>query len=192
MDLKLSSSMVPLYSVSLKLFSLFLCTGLLVFLAMSVYTGVTMNYYGKRYGNWRFSWSYIIGWVSVVLTFFSGKYAAQKTCVCIESAFGFQSSSVKFLHFQRFHWWCVHFQLNDIKLWSFTNKVTSFKAILLRKLLSKHDCTQSSEALPGEADQAGNTLKILYRCLIPFTLYHVGICQSFNKADYLLPHIGVN
>ncbi|CAF98591.1 unnamed protein product, partial [Tetraodon nigroviridis] len=44
----------------------------LVFLAMAVYTGVTINYYGKRYGNWRFSWSYIIGWVSVVLTFFSG------------------------------------------------------------------------------------------------------------------------
>lgn len=40
---------------------------------MAVYTGVTINYYGKRYGNWRFSWSYIIGWVSVVLTFFSGK-----------------------------------------------------------------------------------------------------------------------
>ncbi len=41
-------------------------------LAMAVYTGMTVNYYGKRYGNWRFSWSYIMGWVSVVLTFFSG------------------------------------------------------------------------------------------------------------------------
>ncbi|XP_029957034.1 lens intrinsic membrane protein 2.1 [Salarias fasciatus] len=30
----------------------------LVFLAMAVYTGVTINYYGKRYGNWRFSWVY--------------------------------------------------------------------------------------------------------------------------------------
>lgn len=39
---------------------------------MAVYTGITINYYGKRYGNWRFAWSYIIGWVSVVLTFFSG------------------------------------------------------------------------------------------------------------------------
>lgn len=48
--------------------------GFLVFLAMAVYTGVTINYYGKRFGNWRFSWSYIIGWVSVVLTFFSGKH----------------------------------------------------------------------------------------------------------------------
>lgn len=55
-------------------------TGFLVFLAMAVYTGVTLNYHGKRYGNWRFSWSYIIGWVSVVLTFFSGKYA---NCITI-------------------------------------------------------------------------------------------------------------
>lgn len=47
-------------------------SGFFVLLAMAVYTGVTVNYYGKRYGNWRFSWSYIIGWVSVVLTFFSG------------------------------------------------------------------------------------------------------------------------
>lgn len=53
--------------------------GFLVFLAMAVYTGVTINYYGKRYGNWRFSWSYIIGWVSVVLTFFSGRYAKSIT-----------------------------------------------------------------------------------------------------------------
>lgn len=43
-----------------------------VLLAMAIYTGVTVNYYGKRYGNWRFAWSYILGWVSVVLTFFSG------------------------------------------------------------------------------------------------------------------------
>lgn len=48
------------------------CTGFFVLLAMAVYTGVTVNYYGKRYGSWRFSWSYIMGWVAVVLTFFSG------------------------------------------------------------------------------------------------------------------------
>ncbi|TNN59853.1 Lens fiber membrane intrinsic protein [Liparis tanakae] len=46
--------------------------GFFVMLAMAIYTGVTVNYYGKRYGSWRFSWSYIMGWVSVVLTFFSG------------------------------------------------------------------------------------------------------------------------
>ncbi|KAK0133276.1 Lens fiber membrane intrinsic protein [Merluccius polli] len=49
-----------------------LSAGFFVLLAMAVYTGVTVNYYGKRYGNWRFSWSYIMGWVAVVLTFFSG------------------------------------------------------------------------------------------------------------------------
>lgn len=49
-------------------------TGFFVLLAMAVYTGVTVNYYGKRYGSWRFSWSYIMGWVAVVLTFFSGVY----------------------------------------------------------------------------------------------------------------------
>lgn len=48
--------------------------GFFVLLAMAVYTGVTVNYYGKRYGSWRFSWSYIMGWVAVVLTFFSGVY----------------------------------------------------------------------------------------------------------------------
>nr|XP_046153586.1 lens fiber membrane intrinsic protein-like [Oncorhynchus gorbuscha] len=51
---------------------LFFISCFFVLLAMAVYTGVTINYYGKRYGNWRFSWSFIIGWVSVVLNFFSG------------------------------------------------------------------------------------------------------------------------
>lgn len=50
--------------------------GFFVLLAMAVYTGVTVNYYGKRYGSWRFSWSYIMGWVAVVLTFFSGLNSA--------------------------------------------------------------------------------------------------------------------
>ncbi|XP_063058357.1 lens intrinsic membrane protein 2.1 [Engraulis encrasicolus] len=53
---------------------LFFISCFFVFLAMSVYTGVTVNYYGKRYGNWRFSWSYISGWVAMVLTFFSGVF----------------------------------------------------------------------------------------------------------------------
>uniref|UniRef100_A0A8L0DSF2 Lens intrinsic membrane protein 2.3 n=1 Tax=Oncorhynchus mykiss TaxID=8022 RepID=A0A8L0DSF2_ONCMY len=52
---------------------LFFISCFFVLLAMAVYTGVTVNYYGKRYGNWRFSWSYIMGWVAVVLTFFSGR-----------------------------------------------------------------------------------------------------------------------
>lgn len=56
--------------------SFFLGPGFFVLLAMAVYTGVTVNYYGKRYGSWRFSWSYIMGWVAVVLTFFSGRNSA--------------------------------------------------------------------------------------------------------------------
>ncbi|KAK6317303.1 lens fiber membrane intrinsic protein-like [Coregonus clupeaformis] len=51
---------------------LFFISCFFVLLAMAVYTGLTIHYYGKRYGNWRFSWSYIIGWVSVVLNLFSG------------------------------------------------------------------------------------------------------------------------
>uniref|UniRef100_A0A673NEA1 Lens intrinsic membrane protein 2.3 n=1 Tax=Sinocyclocheilus rhinocerous TaxID=307959 RepID=A0A673NEA1_9TELE len=54
--------------------------GFLVLLAMAVYTGMTVNYYGKRYWNWRFSWSYIMGWVSVVLTFFSGTLYVYVLC----------------------------------------------------------------------------------------------------------------
>lgn len=58
--------------------------GFFVLLAMAVYTGVTVNYYGKRYGSWRFSWSYIMGWVAVVLTFFSGLClcTGEHTCRC--------------------------------------------------------------------------------------------------------------
>lgn len=56
--------------------SFFSIPGFFVLLAMAVYTGVTVNYYGKRYGSWRFSWSYIMGWVAVVLTFFSGLNSA--------------------------------------------------------------------------------------------------------------------
>lgn len=55
------------------------CVGFFVLLAMAVYTGVTVNYYGKRYGSWRFSWSYIMGWVAVVLTFFSGSISYNST-----------------------------------------------------------------------------------------------------------------
>ncbi|KAJ3589916.1 hypothetical protein NHX12_010757 [Muraenolepis orangiensis] len=32
---------------------LFFISCFLVLLAMAVYTGVTVNYFGKRYGNWR-------------------------------------------------------------------------------------------------------------------------------------------
>lgn len=58
------------------------CAGFFVLLAMAVYTGVTVNYYGKRYGSWRFSWSYIMGWVAVVLTFFSGMHLVMSIKRC--------------------------------------------------------------------------------------------------------------
>lgn len=74
-------------------------SGFLVFLAMAVYTGVTINYYGKRYGNWRFSWSYIIGWVSVVLTFFSGKYGTETPHRLLNET----GSNKVIKHYQWFH-----------------------------------------------------------------------------------------
>uniref|UniRef100_A0A452HDD0 Lens intrinsic membrane protein 2.2 n=1 Tax=Gopherus agassizii TaxID=38772 RepID=A0A452HDD0_9SAUR len=48
--------------------------GLLALLGLSVYTGVTVNFFGKRYANWRFSWSYILGWIAVILTLSAGTY----------------------------------------------------------------------------------------------------------------------
>lgn len=39
---------------------------------MAIYTGVTVNFLGKRFGDWRFSWSYILGWVALLMTFFAG------------------------------------------------------------------------------------------------------------------------
>ncbi|XP_027136536.1 lens intrinsic membrane protein 2.3 isoform X1 [Larimichthys crocea] len=68
---------------------LFFISCFFVLLAMAVYTGVTVNYYGKRYGSWRFSWSYIMGWVAVVLMFFSGMHpdistkANTQTCLIL-------------------------------------------------------------------------------------------------------------
>uniref|UniRef100_A0A674IF70 Lens intrinsic membrane protein 2.2 n=1 Tax=Terrapene triunguis TaxID=2587831 RepID=A0A674IF70_9SAUR len=49
-----------------------LIAGLLALLGLSVYTGVTVNFFGKRYANWRFSWSYILGWIAVILTLSAG------------------------------------------------------------------------------------------------------------------------
>lgn len=45
-----------------------------VLLAMAIYTGVTVNFLGKRFGDWRFSWSYIVGWVALLMTFFAGLF----------------------------------------------------------------------------------------------------------------------
>ncbi|XP_028566927.1 lens fiber membrane intrinsic protein-like [Podarcis muralis] len=51
-----------------------LIAGLFALLGISVYTGVTVSFYGKRYAEWRFSWSYILGWIAVILTISAGVF----------------------------------------------------------------------------------------------------------------------
>lgn len=64
----------PGYRVKFKnvLLPLSCSKALFVLLAMAIYTGVTVNFLGKRFGDWRFSWSYILGWVALLMTFFAG------------------------------------------------------------------------------------------------------------------------
>uniref|UniRef100_A0A8D0GQ83 Lens fiber membrane intrinsic protein n=1 Tax=Sphenodon punctatus TaxID=8508 RepID=A0A8D0GQ83_SPHPU len=49
-----------------------LIAGFFALLGLSVYTGVTVSFFGKRYTDWRFSWSYILGWIGVILTVSAG------------------------------------------------------------------------------------------------------------------------
>ncbi|XP_029004329.1 lens intrinsic membrane protein 2.2 isoform X3 [Betta splendens] len=49
-------------------------SGFLALLALAIYTGVTVTFFGKRFLDWRFSWSYIIGWVAVILAFAAGVF----------------------------------------------------------------------------------------------------------------------
>ncbi|KAL4664233.1 lens fiber membrane intrinsic protein isoform X1 [Chlorocebus sabaeus] len=51
---------------------MFFASTLFVLLALAIYTGVTISFLGRRFGDWRFSWSYILGWVAVLMTFFAG------------------------------------------------------------------------------------------------------------------------
>ncbi|MBN3272815.1 LMIP protein, partial [Polyodon spathula] len=53
---------------------MFFISTLFVLLAMAIYTGVTVNFLGKRFGDWRFSWSYILGWVALLMSFFAGQF----------------------------------------------------------------------------------------------------------------------
>uniref|UniRef100_A0A8C2K2G5 Lens intrinsic membrane protein 2.2 n=1 Tax=Cyprinus carpio TaxID=7962 RepID=A0A8C2K2G5_CYPCA len=46
--------------------------GFLALLALAIYTGMTVNFFGKRYIGWRFSWSYILGWIGIILAFAAG------------------------------------------------------------------------------------------------------------------------
>ncbi|XP_010158270.1 PREDICTED: lens fiber membrane intrinsic protein, partial [Eurypyga helias] len=45
---------------------------LLALLGLSVYTAGTLSFLGQARTAWRFSWSYILGWVAVVLTSSAG------------------------------------------------------------------------------------------------------------------------
>ncbi|KAF0024802.1 hypothetical protein F2P81_023604 [Scophthalmus maximus] len=51
---------------------MFFVSTFFVLLGMAIYTGVTINFLGRRFGDWRFSWSYILGWVAMLMTFFAG------------------------------------------------------------------------------------------------------------------------
>nr|XP_033781342.1 lens fiber membrane intrinsic protein-like [Geotrypetes seraphini]XP_033781343.1 lens fiber membrane intrinsic protein-like [Geotrypetes seraphini] len=51
-----------------------LVAGFFALLAVSVYTGVMVNFFGKRYTDWRFSWSYILGWIGLILTISAGVF----------------------------------------------------------------------------------------------------------------------
>ncbi|KAI1891594.1 hypothetical protein AGOR_G00145390 [Albula goreensis] len=51
-----------------------LVSGVLALLALSIYTGVTVQFFGKRFMDWRFSWSYILGWVAIILAFTAGAF----------------------------------------------------------------------------------------------------------------------
>ncbi|XP_061530578.1 lens intrinsic membrane protein 2.5 isoform X1 [Phycodurus eques] len=63
---------------------MFFVSTLFVLLAMAIYTGVTVNFLGKRFGDWRFSWSYILGWVALLMTFFAGCTSAEEWLAHVE------------------------------------------------------------------------------------------------------------
>nr|KAF6407107.1 lens intrinsic membrane protein 2 [Molossus molossus] len=53
---------------------MFFASTLFILLALAIYTGVTVSFLGRRFGDWRFSWSYILGWVALLMTFFAGLF----------------------------------------------------------------------------------------------------------------------
>ncbi|XP_068432189.1 lens fiber membrane intrinsic protein-like isoform X1 [Clinocottus analis] len=63
---------------------MFFVSTFFVLLGMAIYTGVTINFLGKRFGDWRFSWSYILGWVAMLMNFFAGIFyiCAYRMCEC--------------------------------------------------------------------------------------------------------------
>ncbi|XP_047460389.1 lens fiber membrane intrinsic protein-like [Mugil cephalus] len=63
---------------------MFFVSTFFVLLGMAIYTGVTINFLGRRFGDWRFSWSYILGWVAMLMNFFAGIFyiCAYRMCEC--------------------------------------------------------------------------------------------------------------
>uniref|UniRef100_A0A3B5KCW8 Lens fiber membrane intrinsic protein n=1 Tax=Takifugu rubripes TaxID=31033 RepID=A0A3B5KCW8_TAKRU len=63
---------------------MFFISTFFVLLGMAIYTGVTIHFLGRRFGDWRFSWSYILGWVAMLMTFFAGIFyiCAYRECEC--------------------------------------------------------------------------------------------------------------
>ncbi|XP_064032093.1 lens fiber membrane intrinsic protein-like [Pogoniulus pusillus] len=51
-----------------------LLAGLLALMGLAVYTAGTLSLLGPAQPAWRFSWSYILGWVSVILTTSAGLF----------------------------------------------------------------------------------------------------------------------
>ncbi|XP_053906605.1 lens fiber membrane intrinsic protein-like [Cuculus canorus] len=51
-----------------------LLAGLLALLGLGLYTGSALSLLARERTPWRFSWSYILGWVAVVLTSFAGLF----------------------------------------------------------------------------------------------------------------------
>uniref|UniRef100_A0A671MTR5 Lens intrinsic membrane protein 2.2 n=1 Tax=Sinocyclocheilus anshuiensis TaxID=1608454 RepID=A0A671MTR5_9TELE len=51
-----------------------LLSGFLALLALAIYTGMTVNFFGKRYIDWRFSWLYILAWIGIILAFGAGTF----------------------------------------------------------------------------------------------------------------------
>ncbi|XP_051550120.1 lens fiber membrane intrinsic protein-like [Myxocyprinus asiaticus] len=49
-----------------------LLSGFFALLALAIYTGVMVDFFGKRYIDWRFSWSYILGWIGIILALGAG------------------------------------------------------------------------------------------------------------------------
>ncbi|XP_068778232.1 lens fiber membrane intrinsic protein-like [Struthio camelus] len=51
-----------------------LMAGFLALLGLAMFTAATVSVFGKNHADWRFSWSYILGWIAVVLVVSAGLF----------------------------------------------------------------------------------------------------------------------